>query len=140
MKEYSFLDTLLLVNGVEISGFDEGDDVIALERLNDSAGHKIGTDGEMTVSISADRSGTVTFRLMQSSDSNAYLSGLINAQENGAFVPIFVQFKDTRGNDLGSGTQGYINRPASMTRGTNANAQEWMVTVERLDLLHLGGA
>lgn len=140
MKEYSFIDTLLLVNGVEVSGFDEGDDVIALERLNDSAAHKIGTDGEMTVSISADRSGTVTFRLMQSSDSNAYLSGLINAQENGVFVPIFVQFKDTRGNDLGSGTQGYINRPASMTRGTNANAQEWMITVERLDLLHLGGA
>lgn len=140
MKEYSFLDTLLLVNGVEISGFDEGDDVINLERLNDSAAHKIGTDGEMTVSISADRSGTVTFRLMQSSDSNAYLSGLINAQENGAFVPIFVQFKDTRGNDLGSGTQGYINRPATMTRGTNANGQEWMITVERLDLLHLGGA
>ena len=138
MKEYSFLHTLLLVNGVEISGFDEGDDVITLERLNDSAAHKIGTDGEMTVSISADRSGTATFRLMQSSDSNTYLSGLISAQENGAFIPIFVQFKDTRGLDLGSGTQGYINRPASMTRGTNANSQEWMVTVERLDLLHGG--
>lgn len=140
MKEYSFLDTLLLVNGVEIGGFDEGDDVISLERLNDSASHKIGTDGEMTVSISADRSGSVTFRLMQSSDSNAYLSGLINAQENGAFVPIFVQFKDTRGNDLGSGTQGYITRPANMVRGTNANNQEWVIVVERLDLLHLGGA
>lgn len=139
MKEYSFLDTLLLVNGVEIGGFDEGDDVINLERLNDSATHKIGTDGEMTVSISADRSGSVTFRLMQSSSSNAYLSGLINAQENGAFTPIFVQFKDTRGNDLGSGTQGYINRPASMTRGTNVNGQEWVITVERLDMLHLGG-
>lgn len=140
MKDYSFLDTLLLVNGVEISGFDEGDDVISLERLNDSAAHKIGTDGEMTVSISADRSGTVTFRLMQTSDSNAYLSKLINAQENGAFVPIFIQFKDTRGNDLGSGTQGYINRPASMVRGANVNAQEWVITVERLDMLHLGGA
>lgn len=139
MKEYSFLNTLLLVNGVEITGFDEGDDVIQLDRINDSAAHNIGTDGEMTVSISADRSGTVTFRLMQTSDSNAYLSGLINAQENGAFVPIFVQFKDTKGNDLGSGTQGYINRPAGMTRGTNAQPQEWVITVERLDLLHLGG-
>lgn len=136
MKEYSFLDVLLLVNGVEIGGFDEGDDVISLERLNDSATHKIGTDGEMTVSISADRSGSVTFRLLQSSDSNFYLSGLINAQENGAFVPIFVQFKDTRGLDLGSGTQGYITKPASMIRGTNANSQEWMIVVERLDLLH----
>lgn len=138
MKEYSFLDTLLLVNGVEINGFDEGDDVISLDRLNDSAAHKIGTDGEMTVSISADRSGTCTFRLMQSSDSNTYLSGLITAQENGAFVPIFLQFKDTRGLDIGSGTQGYINRPATMTRGTNANSQEWIITVERLDMLHGG--
>lgn len=139
MREYSFLNTLLLVNGVEITGFDEGDDVIQLDRINDSAAHTIGTDGEMTVSISADRSGTVTFRLMQTSDSNAYLSGLINAQENGAFVPIFVQFKDTKGNDLGSGTQGYINRPAGMTRGTNAQPQEWVITVERLDMLHAGG-
>ena len=138
MKEYSFLDTLLLVNGVEINGFDEGDDVINLDRLNDSAAHKIGTDGEMTVSISADRSGTCTFRLMQSSDSNTYLSGLITAQENGAFVPIFLQFKDTRGLDIGSGTQGYINRPATMTRGTNVNSQEWIITVERLDMLHGG--
>lgn len=139
MKQYSFLNTLLLVNGVEITGFDEGDDVIQLARINDSAAHSIGTDGEMTISISADRSGTVTFRIMQTSDSNALLSAFINAQENGAFVPIFVQFKDTKGNDLGSGTQGYINKPADMTRGTNAQPQEWTITVERLDLLHLGG-
>ena len=139
MKDYSFLNTLLLVNGVEISGFDEGDDVISLERINDSADHKVGTDGEMTVSISADRSGTVTFRLMQTSDSNTFLSVLINTQENDAFVPLFIQFKDTRGKDLGSGTQGYLKRPATMTRGTNANAQEWVIAVERLDLLHLGG-
>lgn len=140
MKEYSFLDTLLLVNGVEISGFDEGDDVISLTRLNDSASHKIGTDGEMTVSISADRSGQVSFRLQQTSDSNLYLSGLINAQENGAFVPIFIQFKDTRGGDLGSGTQGYIRKPADMIRGNKANSGQWDIIVERLDMLHLGGA
>ena len=139
MKEYSFLNTLLLANGVEIGGFDEGDDVIVLDRINDSANHKIGADGEMSLSISADRSGTITFRLMQTSDSNSYLSGLVTAQENGAFVPIFVQFKDTKGGDLGSGTQGYIAKPATMTRGTATNSQEWVITVERLDLLHLGG-
>jgi hypothetical protein len=138
MKQYSFLNVVLLVNGINITGFDEGDDVISLERINDSASHVVGTDGEMTVSISADRSGTVTFRLNQSSDSNQYLSGLVSAQENGVFVPIFIQFKDTRGGDLGSGTQGYINRPSNMVRGTNSQPQEWTVTVERLDLLHLG--
>lgn len=139
MKEYSFQNIIFLVNGVDITGFDEGDDVIALARINDSAAHKIGTDGEMTLSISADRSGTATIRLMQSSNLNAYLSGLINAQENGAFVPIFAQMKDVKGGDFGSGTQGYIKRPADMVRGTNANSQEWVIVLERLDMLHVGG-
>lgn len=138
MKDYSFLNTILLVNGVEISGYDEGDDTIQLARLNDSGSHKIGTDGEMTVSISADRSGEVIFRLMQTSTDNALMSGLVTSQENGIFVPVFVQFKDVRGNDLGSGTQGYIPRPADMVRGANANAQEWRIVVERLDLIHGG--
>lgn len=138
MKDYSFLNTVFLVNGVELSGWDEGDDVINMDRLGDSANHLIGADGEMTVSLSADRSGEITFRLMQSSNSNAYLSGLINTQENGTFVPIFVQFKDTKGGDLGSGTQGYLSKPAGMTRGVNANSQEWVIRVERLDLLHVG--
>lgn len=138
MKQYSFLNTLLLVNGVEITGYDEGDDVIIIERINDSATHLIGTDGEMTVSISADRSGTLTFRLMQSSDSNGYMSGLISSQENGLFIPIFAQFKDTQGLDLVSGTQGYITKPAGITRGTGVNNQEWIITMERLDFIHGG--
>ena len=138
MKDYSFLNTLLLINGVTISGFDEGDDVITLDRLNDSASHKIGTDGEMSISLSADRSGEIVFRLMQTADSNTFLSGLITAQENGIFVPIFAQFKDTKGGDLGSGTQGYIPKPAGMSRGNVVGSQEWRIVVERLDMLHLG--
>ena len=139
MKDYSFLDTILLVNGVEMEGYDEGDDVIQMARRNDSATDSVGADGEMTVAISADRSGTVVFRLSQSSSGNAYLSGLTAAQENGSFVPVFVQFKDTRGGDLGSGTQGYINRPADMTNGAGINSREWTITVERLDLLYATG-
>jgi hypothetical protein len=138
MKKYSFLDTILLISGVAIEGFDEGDDVISLERLDDSATHKIGSDGAMSVAISADRSGTVTFRLMQTSSSNIFLSGLVTAQENGVFVPAFVLFRDTKGNDFGSGTQGYIKKPANMTRGKGLNSQEWVIVVERLDMLHLG--
>jgi len=140
MQSYSFLNTILLVNGVPITGFDEGDDVIQLARLGDSAAHTIGADGLMTVTLSADRSGEVIFRIQQTSDSNAYMAGLTTAQENGAFVPIFVQFKDTNNNDIGSGTQGYIPRPADMTRGNAVGSQEWRIVVERLDLLHLGGA
>lgn len=138
MKQYSFLNTVLLVNGVEISGFDEGDDVIAFERINDTAQHKIGTDGEMSIALSADRSGTVTFRLMQTSFSNDYLSGIVNLQENGVFSVVSVMFKDTQGGDLIAGTAGYMAKPASVSRGTNVNAQEWVITLEKLDFNYSG--
>ena len=140
MQTYSFADITLLVQGVEITGYDEGDDTITLDRLGDSAAHVIGADGEMTVSLSTDRSGSIVFRLLSTSDSNAFMSTLISSQENGAFIPVFVQMKDNRNNDLGSGTQGYIQRPAAMVRGVNVQPQEWTVVVERLDLLHVGGA
>lgn len=139
MRQYSFLNTVLLVNGVDIGGFGElADDVITMERINDSTAHKIGTDGQMTISISADRSGRIAFNLMQSSGANTFLSGLITTQENGFFVPVFVQFKDTRNLDLVSGTQGYIPRPSPIIRGQNANSQAWEIIVERLDMLHGG--
>ena len=70
MKVYSFQNTVMLVNGVEITGWDEGDDVIQIERLSDSASHKIGAAGDMMVSISADKSGSFKFKLQQTSSSN----------------------------------------------------------------------
>lgn len=139
MQTYSFADVSLFVQGVEITGYDEGDDTIQLERLNDSASHIIGADGEMIVSLSTDRSGRVVFRLLANSPANTLMSGLITAQENGAFVPVFVQMKDNRNNDLGSGTQGYVLRPANISKGSKATAKEWEIIVERLDMLHLGG-
>lgn len=139
MKKYSFTDGTLFINGVPISGFADGDNTVTFARRNDSANDIVGADGEMSVNISADRSGTCVLRLMQTSDANAYMSQLINAQENGIFVPLFVQYKDSYNVDLVSGTQGYINKPADVIRGNGVTVQEWTMTIERLDILHLGG-
>lgn len=139
MKSYSFSNTIILVNGFELTEWDEGDDVINIERSVDSAIHVVGTDGTMTVAISADKSGVIGCRLQQTSASNITFNTLLAGQENGAFVPIFIQFKDTGGNDLASGTQGYIRKAPAMTRGAGLNGQLWEVVVERLDML-LGGS
>lgn len=136
MKNYSFLSTVLLINGIEITGFDEGDDVITAERLADSATHKVGVDGEMTVSVSADSSGTLTFRLMQSSSSNRFLSDIVNRQESSRFAAVSIAMQDTKSGDKASGSLGYITRPAPMVRGQSVNSQEWVVVVERLDLIY----
>ena len=137
MKRYSFKDTIMVINGLEVTGWAEGDDAITIERRADSATDKVGAGGEMMVSISADRSGSVKIKLQQTSSSNKWLMAMLALQEAGcsSFVPIACMFQDTYRNDLAAGTSGYLKKPPSMTRGAEAGTQEWEVIVERLDLL-----
>jgi hypothetical protein len=128
----------VIVNGVEITGWAEGDDVIDIKRRTDSASDKVGAGGNMMVSISTDKSGEITFKLQQTSSSNKYLNGLLQLQEaaGAIFTPVRVLFQDTFRQDLASGTVGYLKKPADMQRGAQGNNQEWTIVVERLDLVY----
>lgn len=134
MQTYSFKNVSLYVNGRAISDFYEGDDVITAARRNDAASDVIGADGKMGVAIHADKSGTVTFRLKQTSSDSGFLYSLVNAAQAGNFTVATVQIKDSRRNDLAIGTFGYIQKPADMVRGQGVNMQEWVVVVEALDM------
>ena len=135
MRTYSFANTIVLVNGVEITGFAEGDDVIDIKRLNDSASHKIGADGNMMTSLSADKSGSIAIKLNQTSSSNKFLSKLHTAQEamGSRCRPVQVMFQDTYRNDLASGSLGYIKTHADTVRGAQGQKTEWTFIVEKLD-------
>jgi hypothetical protein len=134
MQQYSFNNVSLFVNGRSISDFWEGDDVITAARRNDAASDVVGAGGEMAVAIHADKSGTVVFRLKQTSSDSGFLYSLVNAAQAGSFTVATVQIKDSRRNDLAIGTLGYILKPADMVRGQGVNVQEWTVVVEALDM------
>lgn len=136
MRRYSFLDTVMLVNGVEITGWAEGDDVIKIARRADSVSDSMGAAGDMLVSVSADRSGELSFTLQITSPSNKYLNDLMQRQEAAGsnFVPVNTMFQDMYRQDLANGTIGYLKRPADMSRGAKAGNQEWTIVVERLDM------
>lgn len=136
MKRYSFKDIIVLVNGIELTGWAAGDDVISVKRRTDSAEDEVGAGGDMMVSISSDKSGEFAFKLQQTSPSNKYLNGLVIAQENiKGWVPIVIATKDSYRNDICTGLSGYIKKPADMVRGKKGNNQEWVLVTERLDIL-----
>ena len=132
MKTYSFNNVSLYVNGRSITDFSEGDDVITAARREDSASDVVGAAGKMAVAIHANKSGTVTFRLKQTSSDSGYLYSLVNAAQAGSFTAITVQVKDARSKDLAIGTLGYIQKPADMVRGQGVNLQEWAIVCEDL--------
>jgi len=136
MKFYSFEETTLILANREMTGFDESDDSIGVRRLEDSMGHVVGNKGEMAVFLRASRAGEFILKLQHTSSDNEFLSQLMGAAENGAFVPIPMMFKDNLGADIFTGSKGYLRRPADATRGTTIGVQEWSVVVERLSMIH----
>lgn len=137
MFVYSFANSVVLVNGQEITGWADGDDVIKATRRVDSASDKMGAGGSMMVSLSTDKSGEFEFNLQIGSPSNAYLNDLVNRQEAGAdtFVPVAVLVQDTYRQDRASGTTGYMKKQPDYTRGAVAGNQVWVFVVESLDMV-----
>ena len=136
MQYYSFEETVLNVNGVQINGFSEGDDVIGGDRRVDAFTGSVGADGRMIVAKNADRSGLIEIKLQIGSASNTYLSGLFALQEKGdVFAAVSVVFKNIVNSELVVGTKGFIVKPAPLTRGTNPTEQTWQVVVEDYDAI-----
>ena len=135
MNSYSFTNVAVAVNGVTLSGFGAGDDVIQGRRREDAFADTVGADGLMLVTKNANRSGEFIVRLLQGSRDNAYINALFLAQEAGAFAAAAISVVDTVTGDSAVGTQGYITKPADMVRGTGANEQEWVFVVEEYNAL-----
>ncbi len=136
MRAYSFVKLNIIVSGVPLSGFASGDDVVQGARREDAFSDEVGADGEMLVTQTANRSGSMTFRLQRGSDSNVLLSTLFQAQEKATvFSPIPVAVVDTvSGVQLG-GTKGYLTRPADVTSGSAAGALEWTIVLENYEAI-----
>jgi hypothetical protein len=139
MKSISFPNGHMLVNGIELTHFASDDDVVKFERLAENANYKVGADGKMIISFSADKSGKCTIKLQPTSPSNKYLMGLVNLQGGGpmTFVPIQVSWQDIYRKDVASGVPGCIVKIPDFMRGMDntGNDMEWQIVFERYDLL-----
>jgi Protein of unknown function (DUF3277) len=139
MKNVSFPNGHMLVNGIELTHFGSDDDVVKFERLADGVNYKVGADGKMIVSHSADRSGKCTIKLQATSPSNSYLMGLVNLQGGGptVFVPVQLSWQDIYRKDVASAVPGCIVKIPDFMRGMDntGNDMEWQFVVERYDLL-----
>jgi hypothetical protein len=135
-EQYSFLEVSAFVNGVEITDWAEGDDVIVAERRNDAVTDVMGARGKMAIAISADQSGTVTLRVKQTSAVNSLLQGIVQASQNGSPQLVNFTMRDSLRQDLVQGTIGYVQNMAPVTRGAGINEAEWVLVFEKLYMLN----
>lgn len=136
---------LLLVAGVAISqgagqsGYDDGEWFSAKPRRASFLDGE-GSDGSVWRSATNSRLYDCSINLLQTSNSNNVLSGLLLADENtpgGAGIGSLV-LKDLQGTTLLLCSRAWIREPAEMTFDRGAKGRKWPIVAIR-DALNVGG-
>lgn len=103
---------------------------------------KVGGDGSVTRARSADRSGTLTVTLMQSSAINDVLSGIHNADRsaaNGSGVGALL-IQDRNGTTVLRAAKSWIADDPDMTLELEASTRPWTIDFADADVTHGGNA
>jgi len=137
MGTYSPKKIVFSVAGQAISGYAD-DSFIKVERNADAFTHKVGCDGEVGRSLSADNSGTITLTLLQTAASNDLLSALHEADRisaNGKFVAFG---EDKNGTSVFGSGEAWIPKLAAIEEGAEIGTREWRIVCADLNMF-VGG-
>lgn len=129
----------IVLSGIPISGYADGE-FVRIEKESDAFTDVVGTDGEVSRSKTRDDRGTVTFILMQTSDSNILLSALHLLDKNapgGAGIGALL-VRDARGTSLYSSAECWISKEPDVTMDREPTAREWTCRAAKLVSVHGG--
>ena len=136
---YSPDKVVVLINGIPMTGFGEGD-AIEVAPVSELSTSKVGIDGDVTRSMGTDRRCRITVRLMQSSPSNDVLSALVGVDQitGGRMFPVTVM--DLLGRTLIVAAQCWIATRPTVTFGREATEREWTFETGALSEWFAGGS
>ena len=129
MPNYNTGQVSLSLGGVPLSGFGE-DAMVSIEWDSDITTDKVGVDGEVTASKTNDRRATATITLMESSPSNAVLTGFFLARKA----------EDGISGETVIGPEAWVLKAPSVEKGKEAGEREWSIRIADAEYAHTGGS
>ena len=136
-KTYNPKRVQLAIGPHIVTGFADGT-FIQVERTSDQFQVVIGADGEAARAASADKSGTLTLTLMQTSASNDFLSTALLTDEQTNLNTMPLLMKDVSGRTLVQAAEGWIKKYATIEFGKEIVSREWVYETGEL-FIHEGG-
>lgn len=118
---------------VAFLGFMDGT-FIEIEYAEDAVTTHVGSQGDVSVVLNANRMATVTITLIQGSPTNETLSKLVpdarrNSLPTGAF-----SLKDLNGTTLVSGKDAFIRKTAKIEFGKNITGRQWVFVIPEAEI------
>lgn len=138
MKRYDPKQVIVTFLGQNINGFQKGTFVDA-DRNVDTFTLQIGAHGDATRTRSHNKSGKVTFTLMQGADSNAVLSAAHAADEAAGISvgPLLISDLNGAGCFVFA-KEAFITRPAKKTFADEAGDRQWILVAPEMHFAEQG--
>lgn len=124
---YDFRNVVVTIDGRQVVGLWEGDDVVLVERPTDLGSALTGADGASVVSVSADQSATVTIKLQPNSAMNQYLAQAAKRMRMGSQRLIVISVRDTTTGEGGGCSAAVVIREPPKSWGATATEREWQL-------------
>jgi hypothetical protein len=120
-------------NNVPFLGYMDGT-FVDIEFAEDAVTPHVGSQGDVSLVLNANRMATVTITLIQGSPTNEKLSKLVpdarrNSLPTGAF-----SLSDLNGTTLVSGKDAFIRKTAKIEFGKNITGRQWVFVIPEADI------
>lgn len=132
IKTYAPDKVTVVFGGAILTGYAE-DSFIKIEMSTEAFTMHVGGDGEVSRTRNVDRTGKVTVKLKQTSDSNDILSAFYTADITSlqGYLPVIV--KDNAGRTLAAGSSAWIQKLPDTEFGKEIGEREWIIDVADLN-------
>lgn len=126
VKTYNPKEVTIACGSHIVTGIAD-DSFISIEANGDGITKKVGCDGEIVRAVSPDNTYKVKISLLQTSDSNAFFSNMVDVDRDtgDGIFPILI--KDLKGGQVFSTEAAWVTKKASFARGKETNNREWEI-------------
>lgn len=132
-KSYRADEVNVTFGGKLISGYGE-DEFVAIAMAKPRVEKTVGADGEVAMSINADKSGEATITLMPTSDSNDVFQDLLDRNERGPgikYYPLII--RDLNGRAKFSAPHATVSEEPAITYKRGVEMRAWKLVFARRD-------
>lgn len=124
---YSAADITATLDGRQIIGFDEGDNVLEVAPVTNRSEIRVGATGSSIISVSTNRAARITLRLMHNSATHRLLSQKNAQMLSGVRRPFSFSYKEVGSGEGGAASRCMIEQAPTKSHGLNATVREWIL-------------
>jgi len=137
-KTWDLKEQKTIIGPYALKGEAEDGDVVIVARDEQTFTKGVGATGEVARSKTNNRAGTITIRLMQTSEMNTSMSTIMASDElaNSGIVP-FTSI-DNAGFDVHIAPEIWLQKPPDGVYGKAAGTREWIFDAADLDMFFGG--